>query len=291
MSSNEVKDEVKDEVNTSSKRRKFVFLAGLPRSGSTLLSCLLNQNPDFLSRGSSPVVGFMKQMEINVNQSELFQADPKPKEAEAMITSLLENYYKFDTEKKVIVDKNRNWMSHIDDIKHYGYSQDPKIICTYRNIYEIISSFLCLIKKSPNNTYDKSLTKAGKLLTDENRCKHVLDILCVPLAKEFVKASKRPECLLVPYKSIVDNPPGVLEKVYEFLGEPKYQQHEFKNLKNDHRERDKEVYGLPDLHKVRSTISKTCPLPIDVLPDGIIQHISNHEGLKEYHQVIQMLNK
>ena len=39
--------------------KKFYFMAGLPRAGSTLLSTLLNQNPRLYSGPSSPVLGAM----------------------------------------------------------------------------------------------------------------------------------------------------------------------------------------------------------------------------------------
>ncbi|HIM20494.1 MAG TPA: hypothetical protein EYM28_07835, partial [Rhodospirillales bacterium] len=38
---------------------KFHFIAGLPRSGSTLFSALLRQNPDFYADISSPVMGLV----------------------------------------------------------------------------------------------------------------------------------------------------------------------------------------------------------------------------------------
>jgi len=45
--------------------KTFYFMAGLPRSGSTLLSSILNQNPRFYSGPSSPVLGAMYAVEEN----------------------------------------------------------------------------------------------------------------------------------------------------------------------------------------------------------------------------------
>ena len=39
--------------------QQFHFIAGLPRSGSTLFSALLRQNPDFHADISSPVMGLV----------------------------------------------------------------------------------------------------------------------------------------------------------------------------------------------------------------------------------------
>ena len=46
-------------------KKTFYFMAGLPRSGSTLLSSILNQNPRFYSGPSSPVLGAMYALEAN----------------------------------------------------------------------------------------------------------------------------------------------------------------------------------------------------------------------------------
>ena len=39
--------------------KEFFFISGLPRSGSTLLSAILRQNPEFYADISSPVQGLV----------------------------------------------------------------------------------------------------------------------------------------------------------------------------------------------------------------------------------------
>ena len=56
----------------------YYFMAGLPRSGSTLLSALLNQNPDIHSEPSSPLCGMMFNLERSILASEQYAAYPKP---------------------------------------------------------------------------------------------------------------------------------------------------------------------------------------------------------------------
>ena len=52
-----IKEIILEEMNRMNKT--FYFISGLPRSGSTLLSSILNQNPRFYSGPSSPVVSTM----------------------------------------------------------------------------------------------------------------------------------------------------------------------------------------------------------------------------------------
>ena len=59
----------------NSKNKRFYFMAGLPRSGSTLLSSILNQNPKFYSGPSSPVLSTMYAIENHLTNDELFDID------------------------------------------------------------------------------------------------------------------------------------------------------------------------------------------------------------------------
>ena len=52
--------------------KKYYFMAGLPRAGSTLLSSLLNQNPNLYSGPSSPVLGAMYTVHEHFLTNELY---------------------------------------------------------------------------------------------------------------------------------------------------------------------------------------------------------------------------
>ena len=58
--------------------KKYYFIAGLHRSGVTLLSSILNQNPRFYSGPLSPVLGIMKNIENNIEKLEYYKSSPKP---------------------------------------------------------------------------------------------------------------------------------------------------------------------------------------------------------------------
>ena len=71
-----IKEIIREEMSRLNKN--FYFMAGLPRSGSTLLSSILNQNPRFYSGPSSPVVATMIALENQFSNDELFLGYPKP---------------------------------------------------------------------------------------------------------------------------------------------------------------------------------------------------------------------
>ena len=71
---------------------KFYFDCGLPRSGSTLLTALLNQNPKIHAGTLSPVFELMYYTS-EILQKEQAQAFPKPKVFQKIITNNIINYY------------------------------------------------------------------------------------------------------------------------------------------------------------------------------------------------------
>jgi sulfotransferase len=87
-----IKEIIREEMMKSAMK-KYYFMAGLPRSGSTLLSSILNQNPNMHSGPSSPVVATMLTLENSLSNDELFLAYPKPEQAGKIISSVIENYY------------------------------------------------------------------------------------------------------------------------------------------------------------------------------------------------------
>lgn len=271
-------------------RKTYYFMAGLPRSGSTLLSSLLNQNPRVHSGPSSPVTGLMLLLEQQLSSDELFLAYPKPQQAARIIASTLENYYS-DVEKPVIIDKNRSWVNRVHYIPGY-FNIEAKIICPVRNISEILASFISMHRRngfvSPVgkiNFIDDMLVKSGLPLTDENRCQilvsqnGILGQSYFGIKDALVKGYQK-NLHFVEYDDLMNNPKETMDKLYEFLGED-YYEHDFSKIENIHKERDAEVYGINDMHDVRSELKKTSADPAEILPESILKQCQGTEFWRE----------
>jgi sulfotransferase len=272
------------EVSQSIKT--YYFMAGLPRSGSTMLSAILNQNPQIHSGPSSPVTGLMMAMEQMLLQDELFRAHPKPDCARKIIASVIDNFYS-DVDRPVVIDKNRSWVNRPEYISGY-LDQQPKIICPVRNIDEILTSFIMLQRRNGYvsesgriNFIDEMLVKNNIPLTDDNRCEFIASPngilgqsyhgLRDALTKGYGKHMH-----FVEYSDLVDDPRGTMKKLYEFLELPEFE-HNFDNLKNLHEEKDAEVYGLEDMHHVRSAVANTAPRPQDILSEATLNKCKDAE--------------
>lgn len=277
--------------------KKFYFMAGLPRAGSTLLSTLLNQNPRLYSGPSSPVLGAMYATHNNFISNELYTGYPKPDAVNQIIGSIIENWY-YDVEKPVVIDKNRAWCARVPFIEGY-IKQEAKIIVPVRRIDEILASILTMIKRNPFkdgqpriNFVDEYLVKNNIPINDETRCQHLLNndgIVWESLnaTKLGVDEGHSDKFHYVDYNDLVDDPQGELNKIYTFLGEDSFP-HSFDNLSNQHREDDITTYGLGDMHEVHSKLEKTSSDPSEVLPSSIIElYNSNKETLEFWKEPIK----
>ena len=262
----------------SAIERKYYFMSGLPRSGSTLLSSLLNQNPRFHSGPSSPVVPTILALENSLSQDELYLAYPKPEQARRLIASVLQIYYS-DVENPVIFDKNRSWVDRMNYIEGY-FGIQPKILYPVRNIDEILASFISMYRRNPYtgegkiSFMDEMLIKSNQPLNDDSRC----EMLAGPMGilgqsynglKTVFEQGKQNSIHLIEYDELINQPKETMEKIYDFL-EEKYFEHDYQNIENLHRERDKEVYGLADMHEVRKSLGKSSLDPKELLSENIL---------------------
>lgn len=267
------------------KDKTFYFMSGLPRSGSTLLSSILNQNPRFYSGPSSPVVPTMIALETSFSNDELFLGYPKPQQAKEIIASVLPQYYSDRTEP-VIFDKNRSWTIRMEYIPGY-FDITPKVICPVRDISEILTSFISMIRRNPYhadgriNFIDEMLIKSNIPLTDDNRCEFlaspngILGQSYEGLKKALMEGYDS-SIHIVEYKDLVTKPQETMNKIYEFLGEEPFE-HTFNNLKNVNRENDSRIYGFADMHEVRPEVKSISANPREVLSANILEKCKNTE--------------
>ena len=272
--------------------KKFYFMAGLPRAGSTLLSTLLNQNPRIYSGPSSPVLGSMYNIHEDFQSNELYTGYPKPNQVNEIIGSVIEHWYS-DIDKPVVIDKNRAWCARVPFIEGY-IKQEAKIIVPVRRIDEILASILTMIKRNPFkegqpriNFVDEQLVKFDIPINDENRCQYLLShkggIVWESLnaVKLGVEEGHSDKFLFVDYNDLVKDPQKELNEIYEFLGEEPFE-HTFENLSNDHREDDITTYGLSDMHEVHSELKKVSTDPSEILPDSIIELYNSNKSNLEF---------
>jgi sulfotransferase len=271
--------------------KTFYFMAGLPRSGSTLLSSILNQNPRFYSGPSSPVLGAMFAVEQDFMGNELYHGYPKPDQVREIIGSIPHHFYS-DVQQPVVFDKNRAWTARVPYIEGY-IGEQAKILVPVRRIDEILTSILTMIHRNPFqegqpriNFVDEQLIKTDIPINDLNRCMYLLGgggIVYESLNAIMMgfQQNVRDKMHFVDYNDLVDNPEKIMEDIYDFIGEEFYD-HDFGSISNIHREDDLITYGLSDMHQVRSKVKKTSPPPASILPEEIIDIYEQNKRRLEF---------
>ena len=236
--------------------KTFHFLAGLPRSGSTVLAAMLNQHPDV---HTSPTSGLGEVMfnTFKAWQGSLAeQAAPDPDQIKSVLRGIMDaKYAKVD--KPVVIDKARNWadastVQVLKDLLPYK----PKIIATVRDIDECAASFVRIAK--PNDP--EQFLRNSKLIG------HLKESYTALLSGFNYDKS----CFLfVEYDDMVADPKKQLARIHEFLELSDFD-YDFDHLDEyAPKERDEEVWNVPGLHAVAPKLGKRH----DEKSEAVLQHM------------------
>lgn len=269
------------------QREKIIFMAGLPRSGSTLLGALLNQNPRIHTEPASPVMDFVIAINKTVDKNEHYAAFPKQQSVFAVIQSLFQAYY-WHTPKPVIFDKNRGWPGQVKGLEQCVVPK-AKIICPVRNIDSVLASFLKLAHANPLNPetgklnfIDQSLVVTNRPINDENRCEMILSDKgmigkCMGAMENAVKNGYRDRLHFVEYDLLVSDPQAALNGIYDFIEEEHFEGHDFNNIEASGRENDSKVFSVSNLHEIAPKIKKSKTDPKKILPPDVYERCQGKE--------------
>jgi len=233
--------------------KEFFFISGLPRSGSTLLSAILRQNPEFYADISSPVQGLVGATIGVITGSEsnhLIDEDRR----KSILRAMFNAYYEA-VEPPTVFDTSRGWTAKTSLLKTL-YPQ-TKIICCVRDLPWILDSFERVAAK--NTLWNASLTDDEANQTVTTRCDALMDVKKegqVVKPYYFLEEGMllNPDMImLVEYEMLCKQPESVMRELYGFIGKP-YFDHDFKNVEYDNEVYDKAL-NMKSLHTVRREVS------------------------------------
>ena len=143
------------------------FVAGLPRSGSTMLINLLKQNPEVHGEAVSSLCSIFSSIHYSWNK---FESNQEYSNLNAKINCLkaVLNHYHDEHQKNIVFDKDRLWISQIGILEHV-FQKPVKMLIPVRNPAEILASFEKIRKNNPIHITlsDESLKEAEtKFLKD-----------------------------------------------------------------------------------------------------------------------------
>lgn len=230
----------------------FHFISGLPRSGSTLLSAILAQNPRFHAGMSSPLGGMFELMLEEMSAKNEFAVMFDDGARRRVLRGLFDNYYA-DRHAKVIFDTNRIWCAHMPALAEIF--PDHRMIACVRDLPWVIDSIERVIARnglSPSSIFDYKphgtvYTRAAGVTTSIGLVGYAYDAL-----KQAYYGERTERLILVQYETLVREPAETLRAIYEFLGEAHFS-HDFERVEFDDRGFDVNI-GTPGLHRIRPRV-------------------------------------
>jgi len=259
--------------------KNIVYLAGLPRSGSTLLANILGMHKDIYATPSSPLCSIIQDMRRHWSDDPflLAQLDSDFETVHKRLsrsTLAFMQAWSSDTNKPIVIDKNRGWLFCLEILREL----DPnfKIIVTLRDLRSIYSSiekrhrktlFLDFPDHMEHNIVD---SRANALFSDGGLVGSVL--------KAMQNVKDIPNILNHIYywrfEDFLANPQATTDHLFGYLGvEPV--QIDFTKIIQSTNESDS-YYRMKYPHKIQSSVGK----PEDFREIPISPRILNEIGTR-----------
>ena len=194
--------------------KSYYFISGLPRSGSTSLSGILRQNPEFYADIASKlptIVDSTIEIISNSNQDAIIDKTQRKN----IIHGIFDGYYK-DINNPIVFDSGKEWTSRTFLLKElFPYT---KVICCVRDVVSILNSFETIFSKNP--LYKNKLFRYTNDVY--SRCHELMNeetgIVRVPLLYLKEGYSANPEMIhFIEYENLCKEPEKTIKGVYEFL--------------------------------------------------------------------------
>lgn len=255
------------------KNNKMVFFAPVHRTGSSLLSSILNQNEEIHSEGHSPLCGILWDLHMSLESdftknSFLAAKRDYDKIKKSFFNSIINDYY-YNQQSKIIVDKSSYWglMGSFDMIERY-IDPNPKIIITRRDLSDVVKSY---VKIYTDNEFSQEYAENLLLFGNSNHGGMLMRSIAGTV---WAQLSKKNNFFFIDYENLINNTKETMDNLYSFLDIKKFN-HNFKDIKATHHEDQRFV--LKGLSEVRDGISKR---NIDiVLSDNAINKINEIQNI------------
>lgn len=233
------------------------FISGLPRSGSTLLSALLRQNPKLHAGMSSPAGAILSRVQSAMGPRSEFAGMISEEQRRNVLTSVFDAYYKGTHEQKTVIDTNRMWCSKLPFLAELY--PDAKIIVCVRDLVWIMDSFERVLRK--NALGQSKMFKPQDALTVYTRVASLASPggtvgFAWNATQEAFYGEHAHRLIVVDYEALTRDPKRALDMIYESLGMEPFE-HDFENVVYGEGDDFDANLGVPGLHTVGRTVRYT----------------------------------
>ena len=246
-------------------KKQFIFLGGLPRSGSTLLCNILAQNPTLHATATSGVLDeTVLHIQASKSRMESRAQGVDDERRKRQVLALMNAAYA-DVDKPTIIEKSRGWVSYCEML-YYLFDGDFRIIVPVRDLRDVLASMEKLWRKeqrtnpqvmpsTPPEQYIQMQTIEGRLAF------WMQPGQVVGLAHNRIRDARnrgwKDNLLFVTYEALTAEPEATMKVVYAHCKLEPFK-HDFENVEQVTKENDA-IYGFKDLHQIRNTVKPKEP--------------------------------
>jgi hypothetical protein len=224
-------------------KKQLHFLSGIPRSGSTVLAAILNQNPQTHVSTTSGLVHALDGLANTWHSAGLLNENDKDRTKLAQtMRGMIDAFYE-DTDKPVVIDKSRGWpIAQIMGAMTQVLNRPPRIIATVRSVPDCAASFIRIAKPAD---FDEFMA-TGQLMDH-------LKAAYISLQNGYLAAPEN--FLIVEYEDMLDDPKAQLARVHAFLDLPPFE-YDFNNIDGSSvAEDDEQLHGTVGMHDVKPVLA------------------------------------
>lgn len=204
---------------------KFVGVAGLPRSGSTLLCQLLGEHPDVFCEGhSSPLCNALLGMRRAISDDQFMlsqldvQFDASYSHLQQAMRGFMRGWYD-KAQQPVVVDKNRAWLHCIEFLLHL--EPEAKLLVSVRELGQIYGSIEAQHQKTILLDFIDHLAdfdrfgRADQLFAKDKAIGAPLSSI---LALQDLSQDIKDRIFFVKFEDLMAQPTETMRTVYRWLG-------------------------------------------------------------------------
>jgi sulfotransferase len=263
--------------------KTYHFMAGLPRSGSTVLAAILSQHPDIYASPQTDLIGMLYELNTQIPSYESHKAGVLHEGYKNVLNNVANNFYNH-IDKPIIIDKNRSWGTpyNFNELKPY-VSPSGKVILTMRPMLEVLASFVKIAKESEKITHRNNYSSSELWVSNyRNEVDAMADYLMMPNGEidkaifsiaNLVKNHTK-ETHIVWFNDLLSDPKNTMNKILIFLGADPFE-YDFNNIQETDKHNDLNGYGIIGLHSIAKELKNPVLNPEKYLSNYVINKYKN----------------
>ena len=266
--------------------KKFYTVCGFPRAGNTLLTSILNQNPDIHFTGMSSLPDVFYRILLMTGESVSYFTSPCKENLYSLFKNAFESFYAHRDEKYII--ERSTWITPYS-FPLYGdfCPNETKVVILVRSLTDIVKSYLNVCKNSPGFHVNQEYNELDQTTLYKSELEEKVDILfkkegwldrTLYSIKWLIDNDHLENIRILDYDDLVSNPQKCIQSLYDFYDIPEYT-HNFNEMKQVREYGIKYTdmeYLRADLHTIRTDGISKVDHDID-LPQHIIDKCNSLE--------------